>query len=237
MKSGSFSKFFKFFCLFVFVLSLSCAAKADEEKGYWKFSHILKEDKEQGSPASNNLFERKGYVTNDNFTDNGAGSLVVNFEIKSLKDGKKSIFRGKLSSTGLPLILKPGQTYKTVLKAEEIEFILLGKMNLVDAIIALSHTRAREPITTLEKVPFFRLGELDLPGVAGSANRKAQKEFSFKAAAHSKGKDEYGIKLLMMTSKVHATRVFVYRWHTDEENNDFHCPHCGKAIDKNLLPR
>lgn len=218
----------------IFAFSTMAHASA---AGVWKFSHILKDDQKLDKPGSDNLFLRESFVSNDEFKNNGVSSLVLNYEMQRRKDKKQHIFRAELTCSGIPSVLVPGQEYSTTLKAEQVEFVPLGTWSRDDAIIGLFHTRARESIDKVAKTPFFRLGELKLPGVNKKGARVSEEKFKFTASAHSDGNNEYGIRLFMTTNGINANRVFIYRWHSDEEDSAFHCPHCGKEISSELLPK
>jgi len=205
--------------------------------GFWKFSHVYKDDKKLDKPGSDELFLRDSFVSKDEFKSNGTCSLVLNYEMQRRKDKRQHIFRAKITCSGIPEILVPGQEYSTTLKTEQIEFVPLGAWSHDDARIEFFHSKARESINKVDKTPFFRLGELKLPGVSKKIPRVAEEIFKFTARAHSAGNNEYGIRLFMTTSGINTNRVFVYRWHSDEEKEAFHCPHCGKEISPELLPK
>ena len=101
--------------------------------------------------------------------------------------------------------------------------------------IGLYHSRANKKVNP-QKTPFFRLGEVKLPG-KGQPARSAEKSITFKAAVRSDGEDEYAVRLMVYTSKMQAYRTLIYRWHSGDEKEPFKCPHCGKEIDASLLPR
>lgn len=220
--------------IFLFLAFLPISSTA-QEKGYWKFSHIVSKDKELKSPASNKLFLRTGHVSDDKFKDNGAGSLLLNCEAKQLKDGKASVFRGRLSCSGLPAKLVPGNKYTTTIRSEHVESISSGPSIAEGAMIGLYHSDAKKTIDP-EKTPFFRLGEVNLSG-KGKPVSSAEKNITFKVAGRSEGEDEYALRLMMYSSNIQAYRTFIYRWHGDDEKEPFKCPHCGKEIDASLLPK
>lgn len=230
MKLKTFTRVIIFTGIFaLFIMAQASAA------GVWKFSHVLQDDLKI-NPFSDRLFLRNSFVSSDEFKSNGAGSLILNYEMTRLKDNFKHIFRAKISCSGIPTVLEPGKEYSTTLKTEQLEFVPIGPWAHDNASIAFTHTRARESIDKIGKTPFFRLGELGLPGVGKKVARVASENFKFTATAHTDGRDEYGIRIFMKTSGINANRVFIYRWHTDEEKEAFHCPHCGKEISPELLP-
>lgn len=217
------------------LLTLLPVSSPAQENGYWKFSHIVREDKELKSPDSNELFSRHGHVSDDKFKDNDAGSLLINYEVKRLKDGKASVFRARLSCSGLPAKLVPGNKYTTTIRSEQVELISAGPSISESAMIGLYHSDAKKKIDP-QKTPFFRLGEVNLAG-KGKPALSAEKNITFKAVDRPAGEDEYAVRLMVYSSKVQAYRTFIYRWHGGDEKEPFKCPHCGKEIDASLLPK
>lgn len=217
------------------LMTLFPVSSQAQATGYWKFSHIVSEDKELKSPASNELFSRHGHVSDDKFKDNDAGSLLINCEVKRLKDGKVSVFRARLSCSGLPAKLVPGNKYTTTIRSEQVESISAGPSISESAMIGLYHSDAKKKIDP-QKTPFFRLGEVNLAG-KGKPVSSAKKEIAFTVAGRSDGEDEYALRLMVYSSKVQAYRTFIYRWHGGDEKEPFKCPHCGKEIDASLLPK
>lgn len=206
-----------------------------EAGGFWKFSHILRDDSTE--KGANDLFSNEASCSNDEFKNNGACSLILNSVTTHLKTGKKQVFRARYSMAGIPTKLFPGQEYSIDTKIEQTEFHY--QFYPQDAYLNIMHSDELEDGSTVNK-SFFKIDLKNLIIKTKKDQRpvSASKVFKFKPRGkYSKGKEFYAIKLDMVISGYRAKRIFVYKWHTEDSANDFNCPHCGKVIDKNLLPR